>query len=151
MREYTCGPAGGHAGCGMMVRFMQRSLWLTAILLCAVAGAATAQQPASPAQATADAPSTKSTSQEVKPAEAPSHADQQGAGVSRRDRRRAAKLFLEASKLFEKEQFEPAMHDYEQASALDPGNRDYTLAAMVARSHLVTALIQKAAKARLMK
>ena len=69
--------------------------------------------------------------------------------VSSRDRRRAAKLFLEASKLFEKEQFDQAMKDYEQAAQLDPANADYSMAAKVARSHAVTALIQSAAKARL--
>jgi len=67
----------------------------------------------------------------------------------RADRRRAAKLYLEASKAFEKEQYEAAMHGYEQAAGLDPGNRNYSLAAEVARSHQVTALIQSAAKARL--
>ena len=65
------------------------------------------------------------------------------------DRRKAAKLYLAASKLFVGEQFEEAMHGYEQAAALDPGNADYPLAASVARSHAVTALIQAAAKDRL--
>ena len=41
------------------------------------------------------------------------------------------------------------MRDYEQAARLDPANADYALAARVARSHAVTALIQTAAKARL--
>jgi tetratricopeptide (TPR) repeat protein len=66
------------------------------------------------------------------------------------DRRRAAKLYLASSKLFEKpEQFEEAMRGYEQAAKLDPSNADYPLAADVARSHAVTALIQAAAKNRL--
>ncbi len=65
------------------------------------------------------------------------------------DRRRAAKLYLASSKLFVEEKFEEAMHGYEQAAALDPGIADYRLAASVARSHAVTALIQAAAKARL--
>jgi len=65
------------------------------------------------------------------------------------DRRRAAKLYLEASKLFASEQFEEAMHDYEQAARLDPSNGDYSLAITVARSHAVTALIQTAAKDRM--
>jgi len=55
---------------------------------------------------------------------------------------------LRGSKLFEQSQFEQAMRDYESAAALDPENRDYALAAQVARSHAVTALIQAAAKAR---
>ena len=65
------------------------------------------------------------------------------------DRRRAARLFLEASKLYEKEQFQLAVEKYTQAAALDPTNRDYQLAAEVARSHAVTALIQAAAKDRI--
>ncbi len=64
-------------------------------------------------------------------------------------RRKAAKLYLAASKLFEKENFEEALQRYQQAAALDPGNPDYPLAVDVARSHLATALIQGAAKDRI--
>jgi hypothetical protein len=71
--------------------------------------------------------------------------------VTGKDRRRAANLYLEGTKLFEKEQFEDALRDYEQASELDPGNRNYSMAVQVARSHAVTALIQAAAKARIAK
>ena len=65
------------------------------------------------------------------------------------DKRRAARLFLEASKLFEKERFEEALEKYKQAALLDPANRDYPLAAELTRSHAVTALIQAAAKDRI--
>lgn len=65
------------------------------------------------------------------------------------DRRRAAKLFLEASKLFENEQFEDALKDYQLAASLDPTNRDYSLAAGLTSSHAITALIQEAAKDRI--
>jgi len=41
------------------------------------------------------------------------------------------------------------MKGYEKAAALDPGNADYRLAIVVARSHAVTALIQDATKARM--
>lgn len=64
-------------------------------------------------------------------------------------RRRAAKLYMTASKLYVDSQFEAALKQYEQAAQLDPTNIDYRLAADVARSHFVTALIQKAAKQRL--
>ena len=64
------------------------------------------------------------------------------------DKRRAVKLYLEASKLFEKENFEEAMQSYQQAAKLDPSNANYPLAADLARSHAVTALIQAAAKDR---
>ena len=66
------------------------------------------------------------------------------------DRRRAAKLFLAASKLFVAKKFEEALRGYEQAARLDPSNPDYPLAAEVARNHAVTALIQAASKDRLM-
>jgi hypothetical protein len=69
--------------------------------------------------------------------------------VSTKDRRRAAKLYLEAAKLFDKEQFEEAMEGYEQVAELDPSNPEYALAVEVARSHAVTALIQTAAKDRI--
>jgi tetratricopeptide (TPR) repeat protein len=65
------------------------------------------------------------------------------------DRRRAAKIYFAASKLFEKGEFEEAGRGYEQAAKLDPTNADYPLAVDVARSHQVTALIQTAAKDRL--
>jgi type II secretory pathway component HofQ len=65
-------------------------------------------------------------------------------------RKRAASLFLAASKQFEKENFEQAMLSYQRAAELDPSNANYRLAAELARSHLVTALIQQAAKARLL-
>jgi Flp pilus assembly secretin CpaC len=68
--------------------------------------------------------------------------------ISNRDRRRATKLYLDATKLFAKEKFEEALHGYLQAAALDPSNTDYPLAANVARGHAVTALIQSAAKSR---
>ena len=66
------------------------------------------------------------------------------------DRRKAAKLYLSASKLFVDSQFEAAMKDYEAAAQLDPGNNDYRMAAEVARSHAATALVQAAAKDRLL-
>ncbi len=47
------------------------------------------------------------------------------------------------------ERFEAAIESYEQAAKLDPGNANYRLAADVARSHAVTALVQTAAKSRL--
>jgi tetratricopeptide (TPR) repeat protein len=65
------------------------------------------------------------------------------------DKRRAVKLYLDASKLFDKEKFEEAMQSYEQAAKLDPSNTNYALAADLARSHAVTALIQAAAKDRI--
>lgn len=71
------------------------------------------------------------------------------AHVSNADRRRAAKLFLASSKLFADGHLEDALAGFQQAAALNPANTDYKLAAEVARSHAVTALIQAAAKDRI--
>jgi hypothetical protein len=79
---------------------------------------------------------------------APSATSKQATPVRSSDRRRAIKLYLASSKLFEQEQFEEAMRGYERAAALDPSNPDYGLSAGLARSHAVTALIQAAAKDR---
>jgi general secretion pathway protein D len=66
-----------------------------------------------------------------------------------RDRRRAARMYLDASKLFMAEQFEDALKNYSEAATLDPANNNYRLAGEVARNHAVNALIQTAAKDRL--
>ncbi len=71
-------------------------------------------------------------------------------GPKNSDKRRAAKIFLEAGKLFVDGRFEEAMQSYKLAAELDPTNNDYKLSIEVAKSHAVTALIQAAAKARLM-
>ncbi len=68
--------------------------------------------------------------------------------VHSKDRRHAAKLYLAGTRSFEKGEFEGAIRDYEAAAALDPSDTDYALAAQVARSHAVTALLQTAVKAR---
>jgi tetratricopeptide (TPR) repeat protein len=69
--------------------------------------------------------------------------------VSRKDRRHAERLYLEATKLFAKQEFEQARLDFEEAAHLDPGNPDYRPAALMARSHEVAQLIQQAARARM--
>ncbi len=68
---------------------------------------------------------------------------------SSRDRRKAVKLYLGASKLYEGGKFEEALGGYQQAAKLDPTNADYRLAADVASSHAVEALVQSAARSRL--
>lgn len=60
-------------------------------------------------------------------------------------RRRAAKLYLEGSRLYQNQQFEPALQSFTQAAELDGTNPDYRLAAQVAQSHAVNALLQTAA------
>jgi len=120
---------------------------IAAALAALQAGAGVAQQVNSPApdpsrsiaNPSQNAGSSDSAAQKEKPTKP----------IRGKDRRRAVKLYLEGSKLFEQSKFEQAMHDYETAAALDPENRDYALAAQVARSHAVAALIQTAAKARI--
>jgi tetratricopeptide (TPR) repeat protein len=107
-----------------------------ALLLAMAVSLAQAQTPAQPAPASQAAPQPAAPAKDAKPPRGS-------------DRRRAAKLFLASSKLFVAERFEEAMRGYEQAAALDPSNADYPLAAGVARSHAVTALIHAAAKSRL--
>ena len=116
---------------------MHRATALLAAMLLPVASVPQESAPAeaTPAASTTTSNSSASTQAPAKP-------------IRTRDRRRAAKLYLEASKLFERGQFEQAMEDYEQAAALVPDSTNYALAVQVARSHVVTALIQTAAKER---
>src|SRR5450631_691548 len=111
------------------------------MLLAAGAGVAGAQQAPAPPQEPVSAHAADAGSG----AAADSNRDQKK--PTEKDRRRAAKLFLQGSKLFEKEQFDAALRDYDTAVELDPANADYAVAAQIARSHAVTDLIQVAAKA----
>jgi general secretion pathway protein D len=113
----------------------------TALLAAILLPAASMAQEVAPVQAAPDASApAKSDTTSSKPVSSKP--------ISTRDRRRAAKLYIEASKLFERAEFERAMNAYEQAAKLVPDNTDYALAAQVAKSHLVTSLIQSAAKER---
>jgi general secretion pathway protein D len=103
--------------------------------------------PAQPTQPVAQANPTAS-QPSASPAQ-PDKAEKPAKQPSTGDKRRAAKLFLQSSKLFENERYEEAMAGYQKASDLDPTNKDYLLAAEVARSHAATALVQLAARARM--
>ncbi len=137
--------------------FRRRTRSWTAVLLLAVLPAALPAAAAGfPAQASAGpAIPAESPSPGAIPAAAPLKSDKPGPEtqlakpVRNSSRRRAAKIYFAASKLFAKGQFEAAMRGYERAAALDPGNPDYPLAESVARSHAVAALIQSAASDRL--
>jgi len=130
------------------------SLVTAGLLLAICPGVAKAQTviPLTPNQPTPVQPSSpqpEPANQTAVPAAAPDNETRPSKQPTGSDRRRAAKLFLEASKLFEKEQFEEALRDYRQAATLDPSNANYRLAVDLARSHAVTALIQTAAKDRI--
>ena len=104
-----------------------------AVLLALAGGFVSGQSGQSPASAITQPPAT-------------STAD---IAVSRKDRRKAEQLYLEATKLFAAQEFEQARIDFERASTLDSANSDYKPAALLARSHEVTQLIQQAAQARM--
>lgn len=117
-----------------MNQLHQQFAALTAALLIS---AAAAQQPA-PAPALPDKPATAS-----EKIDSPAHK------ITNKERRQATKLYLEATKLFQKQQYEAAMKDYNEAARLDPENPNYAAANEVVRSHAVTELIQTATKARI--
>jgi len=125
-----------------------RSLTACSVVLIVVAYSLTLQ-----AQATGvAAPTPQATSSSASAGKTTPSASDSGEPApqpSASSRRRAAKLYLDAGKLYEAGQFEAAMQMYEQAATLDPTNIDYPAAAGVARSHQVTALVQAAAKVRL--
>ncbi len=129
-------PAGARARRKADVRAWAAGLLLAVFPWGAIAQAGSA---AAPAAAGPGAASAQAAPQQAKEAGKPSSGE----------KRKAAKLYLAASKLFVSGQFEAALENYTQAARLDPGNADYRMAAEVARSHAVTALIQSAAKARL--
>lgn len=104
---------------------------------------AMAQQPAPPSAAPDQNPVPASNTQPAQKIESPAHT------ISGKERRKATKLYLEATKLFQKQQYDAAMKDYEEAARLDPENPNYAAATEVVRSHAVTDLIQTASKARI--
>jgi general secretion pathway protein D len=115
------------------------------------ANAATRQSPATTRAATPANAQTSAQAPQTGEAAGQQQATASGEAKEPRgsDRRKAAKLYLAAGKLFVKSRFEEAEKEYEKAAALDPANKDYRMAAEVARGHEVTALIQAAAKDRL--
>ncbi len=128
--------------------FCRRVRFFTAAALLAVFPGAMQAQAATAAAGKAPAPAQSGTAHgDARPASPPAKTSKR---PSRRAQRRALKLYLEGSKLFMSSRFEEAMRDYEQAARLDPDKADYRLAAQVARSHAVTALIQAATKDRLL-
>jgi type II secretory pathway component GspD/PulD (secretin) len=120
---------------------------LVAAILCAAAANVRAQ-----ATSTADqisnpgaVPATKKVQDTGKDKQEPTTPVRQ---PSARDKREAVKLFVRAAKLYEASQFEEAEALDERAATLDPTNTNYAAAAALARSHAVTAYVQKAAASR---
>ncbi|UWZ82669.1 hypothetical protein [Occallatibacter riparius] len=114
-------------------RFSTLQRFVSLVLVAAL----TSAQAQSPAPATpADAASKPAETQPAKNTKLPTTSE----------RRRATKLYMQAASLYEAQQFEKAMELNRQAAELDPTNPNYALAAEVARSHAVTALIQESTK-----
>lgn len=101
--------------------------------------------------AAAQTPQAPTISQNAQPASAAPQAPTSQQAVklpTASERRRAAKMYLEASKLYENAHFEQALDRYREAVRLDETNSDYKMAEQVALSHAVTARLQTAAQAR---
>jgi general secretion pathway protein D len=96
-----------------------------------------------PAPATPQPNQAQSEPQSEQKIQSPAHS------ITNKERRRATRLYLEATKLYQKQQYEAAMRDYTEAARLDPENPNYAAATEVVRSHAVTELIQTATKARM--
>ncbi|HVJ07290.1 MAG TPA: hypothetical protein VM554_02825 [Acidisarcina sp.] len=97
------------------------------------------------AQEAPPAPGNPSVSQPVAalPAQTPPAA-------SNHDKNRAAKLYAHGAKAMDNDNPRQAARDFTRAAELDPANSNYQGAAEIARQHLLTQLVQEAAKARMM-
>jgi general secretion pathway protein D len=124
---------------------MRRIPWIrdrqNKICLCCVLAAALSAQPITAQNAAAPPAATPNTSQADTAAPAKT--------ASAKDKSRASKLYAKGLKAMDAGDPREASDDFAQAAALDPENRDYAGAAEVARQHLLTQLVQEAAKARL--
>ncbi|HEX3436779.1 MAG TPA: hypothetical protein VHT24_08415 [Pseudacidobacterium sp.] len=99
-------------------------------VLCAVLTLATAA-------AYAQAPSTQAPPPPPKP-------------VSQHEQAEASKAFLEGAKAIKKDDLREAVKNFQRAAQLDPENRNYSTALLIAKEHLLTELVQGASKARLL-
>ena len=124
-------------------------LWTAALLLVLFPGMMEAQatgatttppvQPSPSAPGSQAVPASQASAPKSQPVRLPSSAQ----------RSRALKLYLAASKLYVAGRFDEAFKEYEQAAQLDATDANYRMAAEVARSHDVMALIETAARDRL--
>jgi type II secretory pathway component GspD/PulD (secretin) len=69
--------------------------------------------------------------------------------LSDKQAREADDAYLEGARQVQHKDLEAAQRSFERAVQLNPGNRDYALALIVTREQRLTALVQLAAKARL--
>ena len=71
-------------------------------------------------------------------------------GPTQHDKREAAKSYLAGAHAIEQRNTRAAYEAFSKAATLDPTNTDYKNAAIVAKAHFVTDLIQQAEKARIL-
>jgi general secretion pathway protein D len=71
-------------------------------------------------------------------------------GPTQHDKREAAKAYLTGAHAIEQRNTRAAYEAFSKAATLDPTNTDYKNAAIVAKAHFVTDLIQQAEKARIL-
>ncbi len=64
-------------------------------------------------------------------------------------RDQAEKIYLEGAKALQRDDLQTAKDDFERAAEMVPANTNYALSLEIAKQHLVTQLIQQAAKARI--
>lgn len=126
---------------------MQRCVWPLVLSFAALAASSSVAEQGPPAAPSANTSAAAGQAPKASADSAPPRAAT-AKPTSSKNRRRAAKLYLSGSKLFEDAKFEASMRDYEEAAELDPNRPEYAAAADLARSHAVTALIQTAAQAR---
>src|SRR5882762_7726343 len=138
MCVFTYRPVGRDKGYSVTKAYSSMRRCACLLMAAMTAAAQAPQEPAVSGQQSAQGLTIGQSTAAQQPAKSPTNGE----------RRRAAKLYLEASRLYENQHFEPALDKYREAARLDPTNSDYPLAAEVARSHAVTALLQTAAQSR---
>jgi len=68
--------------------------------------------------------------------------------AGKRQRREAEDAYLAGAKKLEHDDLDAAERDFSRAAALDPGNRNYSIAISVARQHRLTELVRQVSQAR---
>lgn len=116
-----------------------------ALLLCTDCSPLIAQQNPTPPNPAPPPPSAAANS-----VPAASGATEAHSTPSAKERRAADKLYLHGARAIQDKDLRAAAADFSEAANLVPDNRDYAAAAAIARSHLITELVQQADKARIL-
>jgi general secretion pathway protein D len=129
-------------------RAVRRSLSVAALAMLCLAPIVKAQTQSKPA---ADSPaSIPAGILPPAPTPRPTPPPPTAAPISAKQLREADDAYLEGAKQIQHKNLAAAMQDFERAAQLNPHDRDYALALIVAREGRVTELVQSSAKARLL-